>query len=77
MLKTKLKKVLGGVDLWGTSEKAVATVPDFESIGKELITAVTVNKATIEKQAPFGVELKGDIHVLLVSMPSPNIDLVV
>jgi hypothetical protein len=75
-LKAKLKKVVAGTDLWGTTDKAAESVPDASALGKELLAATAKCKTKIEAKAPFVVEMKGDIHLLLVSMPSPNIDLV-
>lgn len=76
-LKSKLKKLQYAVETWGTTDKAAETVPDFSVIGKTLIGGLVKQKTIIEKNAPFMVEILGDIHVLLVKLPSPEIDMVI
>lgn len=71
-LKKKLKEFLTGVDIWGTTDKAAASVPDFAKISKTLLASIDINS-----KAPLYSEISGDIHVLLVSCPSPEIDMVI
>ena len=68
-LKKKLKKFLSSVDIWGTTDKAAASVPDFEKISKKLLASIDINSKTA-----LHIEISGDIHILLVSCPSPDID---